>query len=126
MHNCTKDQNFNAPGKFLSSKEKEKPTENIGSFRVLEVRLGYINVPFLKQHEGYLGTDLGILNRGQVTRTTPELVPAPSPNFRATPTGGRLAITYDLACGRPHTRRIFGGIRFRGWDPPVLGSRLYH
>ncbi|GBM28798.1 hypothetical protein AVEN_130506-1 [Araneus ventricosus] len=47
-----------------------------------------------------------------MTRTTPELAP-PSPNFRATPTGGRLATTYDLACNRPHTRRIFSGIGFR-------------
>ncbi|GBL75604.1 hypothetical protein AVEN_154928-1 [Araneus ventricosus] len=32
--------------------------------------------------------------------------------FYATPTGGRLAITYDLARNRPHTRRIFSGIGF--------------
>ncbi|GBO16696.1 hypothetical protein AVEN_210478-1 [Araneus ventricosus] len=43
-----------------------------------------------------------------MTRTTPELAP-PSPNFHATPTGGRLTTTYDLACNRPHTRRIFSG-----------------
>ncbi|GBM78740.1 Calcium and integrin-binding family member 3 [Araneus ventricosus] len=53
-----------------------------------------------------------------MTRTTPELAP-PSPSFRATPTGGRLATTYDLACNRPHARRIFGGIGFRACDPPV-------
>ncbi|GBM01120.1 hypothetical protein AVEN_96123-1 [Araneus ventricosus] len=53
-----------------------------------------------------------------MTRTTSELAP-PSPNFRATPTGGRLATTYDLACNRPHTRRIFSGIGFRTCDPPV-------
>ncbi|GBM64625.1 hypothetical protein AVEN_28226-1 [Araneus ventricosus] len=81
--------------------------------------------PVLKQHEGYLGTDLVILNCGQMTRTTPELAP-PSPNFRATPTGGRLATTYDLACNRPHTRRIFSGIGFRTCDPPVPRSRPYH
>ncbi|GBM74784.1 hypothetical protein AVEN_38714-1 [Araneus ventricosus] len=34
----------------------------------------------------------------------------PSPNFHVTPTGGRLATTYHLACNRPHTRRIFSGI----------------
>ncbi|GBM73515.1 hypothetical protein AVEN_103945-1 [Araneus ventricosus] len=33
--------------------------------------------------------------------------------FYATPTGGRLATTYDLAYNRPHTRQIFGGIGFR-------------
>ncbi|GBM39715.1 hypothetical protein AVEN_47520-1 [Araneus ventricosus] len=47
-----------------------------------------------------------------MTRTTPELAP-PSPNFHATPTGGRLTTTYDLACNRPHTRRIFSGIGSR-------------
>ncbi|GBN65168.1 hypothetical protein AVEN_63678-1, partial [Araneus ventricosus] len=31
-----------------------------------------------------------ILNRGQMTRTTPELAP-PSPDFRITPEGERLA-----------------------------------
>ncbi|GBN64813.1 hypothetical protein AVEN_254533-2 [Araneus ventricosus] len=51
-----------------------------------------------------------------MTRTTPELA---LPNFLATPTGGRLATTYDLACNRPHTRRIFSGIGFRTCGPPV-------
>ncbi|GBN64814.1 hypothetical protein AVEN_254533-1 [Araneus ventricosus] len=81
----------------------------------MRLRLGY-NVLFLKQHEGYLGTHPVILNRGQMTRTTPELA---LPNFLATPTGGRLATTYDLACNRPHTRRIFSGIGFRTCGPPV-------
>ncbi|GBM24711.1 hypothetical protein AVEN_46204-1 [Araneus ventricosus] len=54
-----------------------------------------------------------------MTRTTPELVPS-SPNFRATPTGGLLATAYDLACNRPHTRRILSGIRF---EPATLRSR---
>ncbi|GBN42187.1 hypothetical protein AVEN_174954-1, partial [Araneus ventricosus] len=31
-----------------------------------------------------------------MTRTTPELAP-PSPNFHATPTGGRLTTTYDFS-----------------------------
>ncbi|GBM41687.1 hypothetical protein AVEN_46955-1 [Araneus ventricosus] len=58
-------------------------------------------------------------------RTTPEQAP-PSPNFRTTPTGGRFATMYDLACNRPHTRRIFSGIGFRTWNPPAskpLGHR---
>ncbi|GBO06676.1 hypothetical protein AVEN_79355-1 [Araneus ventricosus] len=42
-----------------------------------------------------------------------------SPSFHATLTGGRLASTYDLACNRPHTRRIFSGIGFRTWNPPA-------
>ncbi|GBO10962.1 hypothetical protein AVEN_155413-1 [Araneus ventricosus] len=50
-------------------------------------------------------------------RTTPEVAPH-SPNFRATPTAGPLATTYDLPCNRPHTRRIFSGIGFRICDPP--------
>ncbi|GBN05958.1 hypothetical protein AVEN_215372-1 [Araneus ventricosus] len=58
-----------------------------------------------------------------MTKATPELAP-PSPTFRATPTGGRLAATYDLACNRQHTRRIFSGIRFRTCGPPVPRSRL--
>ncbi|GBN40609.1 hypothetical protein AVEN_239299-1 [Araneus ventricosus] len=58
-----------------------------------------------------------------MTRTTPGLAP-PSPSFCATPTGGRVAATYDLACNRPHIRRIFGGIGFRTCDPPV--PRRHH
>ncbi|GBM30296.1 hypothetical protein AVEN_52700-1 [Araneus ventricosus] len=50
-----------------------------------------------------------------MTRTTPELAP-PSPNFRATPAGGRLATAYDLACNRPHTRES-------GFEPVTLRSR---
>ncbi|GBN37603.1 hypothetical protein AVEN_55614-1 [Araneus ventricosus] len=45
--------------------------------------------------------------------------------FCATPTGGRLATTYDLACNRPHTRRIFSGIVSRTCDPPAPRSRSY-
>ncbi|GBN88796.1 hypothetical protein AVEN_250810-1 [Araneus ventricosus] len=44
--------------------------------------------------------------------------------FCATPTGGRLATTYDLTCNRPHTRRIFGGIGFQACDLSVPRSRL--
>ncbi|GBO37710.1 hypothetical protein AVEN_15254-1 [Araneus ventricosus] len=40
--------------------------------------------------------------------------------------GGRLATTYDLACNRPHTRRIFSGIGFRAWNPPASKPRLYY
>ncbi|GBM87833.1 hypothetical protein AVEN_27058-1 [Araneus ventricosus] len=45
-----------------------------------------------------------------MTRTTPGLA-LPSPNFRATPMGGHLAIPYDLACNRSHTLRNFSEIR---------------
>ncbi|GBN61340.1 hypothetical protein AVEN_265253-1, partial [Araneus ventricosus] len=50
----------------------------------------------------------------------------PSPNFHATPTGGRLATTHDLACNRPHTRRIFSGIGSRTWNPLAPKPRPYH
>ncbi|GBL78238.1 hypothetical protein AVEN_42791-1 [Araneus ventricosus] len=33
---------------------------------------------------------------------------------------------YDLACSRPHTRRIFSGIGFRACDPLAPRSRPYH
>ncbi|GBO25576.1 hypothetical protein AVEN_35227-1 [Araneus ventricosus] len=50
--------------------------------------------------------------------------------FYATPTGGRLATMYDLACNGPHTRRIFSGIGFRAWSPSdetlPLGHRGLH
>ncbi|GBM96570.1 hypothetical protein AVEN_103129-1 [Araneus ventricosus] len=42
-----------------------------------------------KQIEGYFGMDLIILSRSQMARPTPELAPY-CPNFRTTPTGGRL------------------------------------
>ncbi|GBO14653.1 hypothetical protein AVEN_136484-1 [Araneus ventricosus] len=58
-----------------------------------------------------------------MTKTTPELAP-PSPNFHATPTGGRLATTYDLAFMRPHTRRIFSGIGFLTCNPPPQSTDL--
>ncbi|GBM49741.1 hypothetical protein AVEN_36359-1 [Araneus ventricosus] len=51
-----------------------------------------------------------------MTRTTPELAP-PSPNFHATPTGGRLATTYDLACNRPHTRADLQWNRVSNLEP---------
>ncbi|GBM32642.1 hypothetical protein AVEN_89640-1 [Araneus ventricosus] len=99
-------------------------TTKMGSFR--EFPSYWLSQrPVLKQHEGYLGTDLVILNRGQMTRTTPELA-SPSPNFRATPTRGRLATTYDLACNGPNTRRIFSGTGSRTCHPPVPRSRPYH
>ncbi|GBM78946.1 hypothetical protein AVEN_40510-1 [Araneus ventricosus] len=49
------------------------------------------------QHEGYFGTDLVILNLGQMTRTTPDLVPSlqssvPHQREDVSPP------TYDLAC----------------------------
>ncbi|GBM61669.1 hypothetical protein AVEN_133455-1 [Araneus ventricosus] len=50
----------------------------------------------------------------------------PSPSFHATPTGGRLTTTYELACNRPHTRRIFSGIGFRTWNPPAPKPRPHH
>ncbi|GBL77722.1 hypothetical protein AVEN_152940-1 [Araneus ventricosus] len=51
---------------------------------------------------------------------------ASSPSFHTTATGGRLGITYDLACSRPHTRRIFSGIAFRAWNSPAPRPRPCH
>ncbi|GBO40939.1 hypothetical protein AVEN_47838-1 [Araneus ventricosus] len=48
-------------------------------------------------------------------RTTPELA-LPSPNFDATLIGGHMAITYDLTCNRPHTRRVVEA----GFEPGIL------
>ncbi|GBN14926.1 hypothetical protein AVEN_249819-1 [Araneus ventricosus] len=79
----------------------------------------------LKAIEGYFGTDLVNLNRGQRTRSTSELAIS-SPNFRTTPAGGRLAPTYDLTCNRPNTRRIFSGIGFRIWSPTAPRPTPYH
>ncbi|GBN70580.1 hypothetical protein AVEN_58891-1 [Araneus ventricosus] len=60
-----------------------------------------------------------------MTRKTPELG-TPSPSFHATPTCGRLATTYDLACNRPHIRWIFSGIGFRTRSPSAPKPRPYH
>ncbi|GBO22791.1 hypothetical protein AVEN_179082-1 [Araneus ventricosus] len=49
--------------------------------------------------------------------------PGQSGYFYATPTGERLATTDDLACNRPHTRRICSEIGFRAWNPPALKPR---
>ncbi|GBO05905.1 hypothetical protein AVEN_130593-1 [Araneus ventricosus] len=43
--------------------------------------------------------------------------------FYATPKGGRLTTTYDLACSRPHARRIFGEIGFRAYYSGLLSHR---
>ncbi|GBM51441.1 hypothetical protein AVEN_147124-1 [Araneus ventricosus] len=74
-------------------------------------------ISFSKQHEGYFGTDLLSLNRSQMMRMTPQLT-LPSPNFRTTPTGGRVATPkYDFTCNNPNTRRIFSGIGFEDLEP---------
>ncbi|GBL78861.1 hypothetical protein AVEN_48849-1 [Araneus ventricosus] len=79
----------------------------------------------LKQHEGYFGTDLVILNRGQMTRTTPELAP-PLQTSAPHQWEDVWLPTYDLACNTPNTRPIFSGIGFQTWNPPALRSRSYH
>ncbi|GBL80391.1 hypothetical protein AVEN_92295-1 [Araneus ventricosus] len=88
--------------------------EIIGSKASVSAR-NYINV-LLKQHEGYFGTDLIILNRGQITRATPE--PAPHlQNYAPHQREDVCPSTYDLACKSPNTRRTFSGIGFRTWNP---------
>ncbi|GFX03940.1 hypothetical protein TNCV_4678451 [Trichonephila clavipes] len=57
----------------------------------------------------FLVTDLIILNRGQVMRSTPELA-THSPNFHTMPTGGLSALS-DLASINPFIWWFFSGIR---------------
>ncbi|GBM00493.1 hypothetical protein AVEN_111724-1 [Araneus ventricosus] len=57
-----------------------------------------------------------------MTMTTSELK-AP---LRTTPMGGRSITTYDLTCRRPHIRRIFSGLGFRTWNPPVPKPSPHH
>ncbi|GBN26653.1 hypothetical protein AVEN_273024-1 [Araneus ventricosus] len=52
---------------------------------------------------------------GQMSRTTPELAPPPSPNVRTTPEGGHLPPVYNLTCTL--TQRIFSGIVFEFGTP---------
>ncbi|GFT26777.1 hypothetical protein TNCV_3709651 [Trichonephila clavipes] len=47
-------------------------------------------IPSYSYSRVIVATNLVILNQGQVTRTTPDLVPL-SPNFPTTPTGGHLS-----------------------------------
>ncbi|GBM45001.1 hypothetical protein AVEN_225747-1 [Araneus ventricosus] len=66
------------------------------------------------------------LSRWSSTGLAPSLGrPGQCGYFCATPTGARLATMYDLACNRPHTRRIFSGIGFRAWSPPAPAPRPY-
>ncbi|GFY02008.1 hypothetical protein TNCV_5098691 [Trichonephila clavipes] len=68
-----------------------------------------------KATRGLLATDLGILNHGQVKRTTLELA-IPSPTFYTTPTGGRLGL--DIFCA--HRPPQHGG------SSAVLDSNSWH
>ncbi|GBM91092.1 hypothetical protein AVEN_135111-1 [Araneus ventricosus] len=49
-----------------------------------------------------------------------------SPTFRTTPTGGRLATTYDLTCYGPHIWWIFGEIGCQTWNLLTQKSKPYH
>ncbi|GBN11992.1 hypothetical protein AVEN_764-1 [Araneus ventricosus] len=68
-----------------------------------------------QQQEGYFGTIL-VMNRGRMTRTTPELAPL-APNFR---TSEKTML--DLTCARP--TYTFSRIGFRAWNPSKKGP--YH
>ncbi|GBL78685.1 hypothetical protein AVEN_65254-1 [Araneus ventricosus] len=70
--------------------------------------------PVLKQHEGDFGTDSVILNRGQMTRTTPE-PESLSPNFQAIPAEGYLTTT-DLMCTRPAYTAVLWCFELRSRD----------
>ncbi|GBN57122.1 hypothetical protein AVEN_56366-1 [Araneus ventricosus] len=43
----------------------------------------------------------------------------PSPNFRTTPAGGRLASTYDLACSKPTYRTDLQWNRDLSLEPSI-------
>ncbi|GBN48176.1 hypothetical protein AVEN_209551-1 [Araneus ventricosus] len=81
-------------------------TESVASLKkggiisLSSLKLAPDNLSSINSSIGYFGTDLVILSRDQMTRATPGLA-SPSPSFHATPTGGRLATTYDLAYDRP-------------------------
>ncbi|GBO18550.1 hypothetical protein AVEN_72040-1 [Araneus ventricosus] len=87
-------------------------------------RFIYINVPFRSNTRAVLDGPRNFELRSDDEDDT--RAATPSPNFHATPTGGRLATTYDLTCNRPHTRRIFSGILYRTWNPTILKPRPYH
>ncbi|GBN49784.1 Adenylate cyclase type 8 [Araneus ventricosus] len=80
--------------------------------------------PVLKQHEDYLGTDLVILNRGQMTRAAPGLA-LPLQSSAPHQQEDVLSPTYDLTCNNPNTRQIFSGIGFRTWNSPQLRLTPY-
>ncbi|GBN72250.1 hypothetical protein AVEN_142858-1 [Araneus ventricosus] len=75
--------------------------------------------------EGYHGMDLVVLNRGHMTRETPELVLLSS-NFRITPEAGRLATAYDLACSRPTNTVDLQRNRVSAWYPQDQRPTPYH
>ncbi|GFX88353.1 hypothetical protein TNCV_1705731 [Trichonephila clavipes] len=85
-----------------------------------------INIKY-KDARGLLVTDLVILNHGEVTKTTPELVPPP-PEFHTTSMGGRLslgspAISNNRTIGSVITR--LGTKRVKGMQIPTDGQESY-
>ncbi|GFW08049.1 uncharacterized protein TNCV_2978171 [Trichonephila clavipes] len=79
------------------------------------------NVPATR---GLLATDHVILNRGQVTWTTPELAP-PSPNYHTTPMGGRFS-SRRFNMHRCPTRRVFSGTGLELMTGQTPVRYLYH
>ncbi|GBN34189.1 hypothetical protein AVEN_138976-1 [Araneus ventricosus] len=73
----------------------------------------------MKHHEDYFVTYLVILNRSQMTRTTPGLA---TPLLTSAPQQreGVWHPTYDLKCNRPNTRRI---LVESGFKPGALKSQ---
>ncbi|GFU65870.1 hypothetical protein TNCV_5011681 [Trichonephila clavipes] len=63
---------------------------------------GLTRLEDLPTTRGLLATDHVILNHGQVTWMTPELAP-PSPNYHATPTGGRFSSKQIQRTSLPYT-----------------------
>ncbi|GFY21526.1 hypothetical protein TNCV_1166741 [Trichonephila clavipes] len=74
---------------------------NSPGYTLLSFRYKYGHCFVYNSLQGLLATDLVIsVNKGQVTRTTPELA-TPSPSFHITSTGGRLSLGRFVAHRSP-------------------------
>ncbi|GFW43899.1 hypothetical protein TNCV_4786101 [Trichonephila clavipes] len=73
---------------------------------------------------GFLATDIGILNHGQVTRTTPVLAPS-FPNYHTTPTRGRLSSLQIKRASLPYTVSLWWYWTPTG-DKPATTQYLDH
>ncbi|GBM62133.1 hypothetical protein AVEN_207622-1 [Araneus ventricosus] len=103
---------------ILMYKKEEKGNTRMSNLVILMVRFSFVALTYrFEATRGLFWTDLVILNRGQMTRTTPDLE-LPSPNFHATAAGGRLAFYVWF---KVQQIRIHGGSSVEsGFDPGVI------
>ncbi|GBN75090.1 hypothetical protein AVEN_240981-1 [Araneus ventricosus] len=93
---------------------EERKRKDKMDFELQKIRL---EAEFLKQQEGYFGTDLVILSRGQMTRTTPDLASLLCMLPHYTNLG---SLTHGVGFRElPDTHRIFSGMGFRAWNIPA-------